>query len=266
MIVRSAARGELLRGEFSDARPHAAQAVQARGRQRARQAELLEECRLLREDVLRLRIAVKVAQQRHESAHEGRFRIAAEMAAALAPLAHEPDQGDAAAHAVCVDVLGARWREARPGAVDDGREAFLCVLDEEEIGEHLLLAFGDGHAGNVGRRAPACKQRPGALTAGNMNIGVVTWFWRGLRGHSVTFSALFASVVLGASIAGGLGRLLHSLGVHWLYVLIIPAVLFGWLAKREERWLPDEGKRRILARSLLFGSILLAIVINQIRH
>lgn len=99
-----------------------------------------------------------------------------------------------------------------------------------------------------------------------MEIGVVAWFWRGLRGHSVTFAALFASFVLGVSIAGGLGKLLYSLGVHWLYVLIIPAVLFGWLAKKELQWLPDEKRRRWFARCLLFGSAALAIVINQIRH
>ena len=99
-----------------------------------------------------------------------------------------------------------------------------------------------------------------------MEIGVVAWFWRGLRGHSVTFAALFASVVLGISIAGGLGRLLASLGVHWLYVLILPALLFRWLAGKEAGWLPDEKRRRVIARSILFGSVALAILINQIRH
>lgn len=99
-----------------------------------------------------------------------------------------------------------------------------------------------------------------------MEIGVVAWFWRGLRGHSVTFAALFASFVLGVSIAGGFMRLLHSLGVHWLYVIIIPAVLFRLLAKKETQWLPEEKRRRLIARSVLFGSVALAIVINQIRH
>lgn len=98
-----------------------------------------------------------------------------------------------------------------------------------------------------------------------MEIGAVTWFWRGVKGHSVTFAALFASVVLGASIAGGFGRLLAALGVHWLYVLILPAVLFAWLNRREPRWLPEAGRRKLIARSLIFGSALLAIIINQIR-
>lgn len=99
-----------------------------------------------------------------------------------------------------------------------------------------------------------------------MQIGPITWLWRGLRGRSVTFSLLFASFVLGVSIAGGVQRLLAALGVHWLYVLILPAVLFTWLNGREPKWIPDERKRRAWALGLIFGSALLAIAINQIRH
>lgn len=92
------------------------------------------------------------------------------------------------------------------------------------------------------------------------------WFWRGLMGNSVTFAALFASVLVGASIAGGFQKLLSSLGVHWLYVVLIPIFLFSWLAKKEPQWLPDEGQRKFWARSLIAGSIVLAIVINQLKH
>ncbi len=99
-----------------------------------------------------------------------------------------------------------------------------------------------------------------------VNIFVVSWFWRGLRGHSVTFSALFASFVLGVSISGGVKHLLAALGVHWLYVLILPVVFFTWMNTQEPKWLPDEKRRRTLARALLFGSAVLAILINQIRH
>lgn len=98
-----------------------------------------------------------------------------------------------------------------------------------------------------------------------MTPGAIVWFWRGLRGHSVTFAALFASVLLGASIAGLLHRLLNALGVHWLFVLILPAVLFGWLARREAIWIPDERRRRMIARSLLLGSIGLAILLASLR-
>jgi hypothetical protein len=91
------------------------------------------------------------------------------------------------------------------------------------------------------------------------------WFWRGLMGNSVTFAALFASLLLGASIAGGFQKLLTSLGVHWLYVILIPIFLFSWLSKREPHWLPDERKRRLYARSLLVGSIVVAILIAWLR-
>lgn len=98
-----------------------------------------------------------------------------------------------------------------------------------------------------------------------MNVFILGWFWRGLRGHSVTFSLLFASFLLGVSLSGGVKHLLALLGVHWLYVLILPVVLFSWLNSLEPRWIPDEARRRRIARATLFGSIVLAIVINQIR-
>ena len=77
-------------------------------------------------------------------------------------------------------------------------------------------------------------------------------------------------VVLVTGAATGIGRatseLLASLGVHWLYVILIPVFLFSWAAKKEPQWLPDEAKRKVWARSLIAGSIVLAIVINQIKH
>lgn len=91
------------------------------------------------------------------------------------------------------------------------------------------------------------------------------WLWRGLKGNSVVFAALFASVLIGASIAGGFKLLLASLGVHWLYVLLIPIFLFSWLAGKEPRWIPDEAKRRLYARSLIFGSILFALLVAWLR-
>lgn len=99
-----------------------------------------------------------------------------------------------------------------------------------------------------------------------MEISAATWLWRGLRGHSITFSVLFASVVLGISIAGSVGHLLRSLGLHWLYVLIIPAIFFGWLNGREPKWIPDDKKRKRIARWIIFGAIVLAVIINQVRH
>ncbi len=97
------------------------------------------------------------------------------------------------------------------------------------------------------------------------NPFALAWLWRGFKGNSVTFAALFASLLLGASIAGGFRHLLAALGVHWLYVILIPIFLFSWLGRKELQWLPDEGKRKRYARSLIIGSILVAILIAWLR-
>jgi len=91
------------------------------------------------------------------------------------------------------------------------------------------------------------------------------WFWRGLMGNSVTFAALFASVLLGASIAGGFHRLLAAFGIHWLYVILIPIFLFSWMSKKEPQWLPDAAKRKLYARCLIIGSIVVAVLIAWLR-
>lgn len=112
----------------------------------------------------------------------------------------------------------------------------------------------------------ACKPGGGRLTRGMVNPFAISWLWRGFKGRSVTFALLFASFVLGWSLSVEVGRLLTWLGVHWLYVMILPGFLFMWLAKREERFIPDEAKRTLYARGLIVASIILAILINQIRH
>jgi hypothetical protein len=103
--------------------------------------------------------------------------------------------------------------------------------------------------------------RPAVQIAGMVNPFALSWLWRGFKGRSVTFALLFASCLLGWPIAGSADRLLVRLGVHWLYALILPALFFMWLAKREDRFIPDEKKRQLYARSLIAGSIVLAIVI-----
>jgi hypothetical protein len=110
---------------------------------------------------------------------------------------------------------------------------------------------------------PACKPRAVRLNRRMVNP---LWLWRGLKGNSVTFAALFASVLLGWSIAGGFKHLLASLGVHWLYVVLIPIFLFSWLSRMELRWLPDERQRKLWARCLIIGSIAVAVLIAWLRR
>ena len=94
-----------------------------------------------------------------------------------------------------------------------------------------------------------------------VNPFALSWLWRGLMGRSVTFALLFASCLLGWPISGEVGRLLTRLGVHWLYALILPALFFWWLAKREDRLIPDEVKRTRYARGLIAGSIAVAVLV-----
>jgi len=98
-----------------------------------------------------------------------------------------------------------------------------------------------------------------------VNPFAISWLWRGFRGRSVTFALLFASCLLGWPISREVGHLLARLGVHWLYALILPAFFFMWLAKREDRFIPDEQKRKLWARGLIAGAILLAILIAWLR-
>ena len=98
-----------------------------------------------------------------------------------------------------------------------------------------------------------------------MNPFAISWLWRGLRGNSVTFALLFATFVLGWPVSGALGRLLARLGVHWLYALILPALFFIWLAKREERFITEEKKRKLYARGLILGSLGVALLLAWLR-
>jgi len=98
-----------------------------------------------------------------------------------------------------------------------------------------------------------------------VNPFALSWLWRGFKGRSVTFAVLFASFVLGWSLSHYVNVLLMRLGVHWLYAILLPAFFFMWVAKREDRIIPDEAKRTLYARSLIAGSIGLAILIAWLR-
>src|SRR5665213_2556379 len=85
------------------------------------------------------------------------------------------------------------------------------------------------------------------------------WFWRGLSGHSVTFASLFASVILGFSISKGMHHVLGVLGFGWVYVILIPILIFKLLSRGEARWFPDPKRRRTIALGILFGSLAISL-------
>ncbi len=47
--------------------------------------------------------------------------------------------------------------------------------------------------------------------------------------------------------------------------MLTPGFFFMWLAKREDRFIPDEAKRKLYARSLIVGSIAVALLIAWLR-
>ena len=120
-------------GEVADGGAHAAQAVEASGGERAGEAELFEQRGLGGDDVGRRGVGVEVAEQPDQAAHERRIGVAGEVHAAVACGADDPRGGDAAADAVRVGARGGVEGRAGFGAVDDEREAFLRVVDDEEI-------------------------------------------------------------------------------------------------------------------------------------
>jgi hypothetical protein len=96
-------------------------------------------------------------------------------------------------------------------------------------------------------------------------ISAVVWSWRTLRGHSVTFAALFGFSLLGVSIVTSLRHLLDRSGAPWYIWLGAPMVLVAVLAKKESTWMPDPAERRKWARGIFFGSLLLSAVIAWFR-
>jgi uncharacterized membrane protein YfcA len=98
-----------------------------------------------------------------------------------------------------------------------------------------------------------------------VNPFAISWLWRGFKGRSVTFALLFATCVLGWPLSVQVNQLLSRIGVHWLYAMLLPTFLFMWLAKREDRIMPDEEKRKLWARGLIGGSIMLAVLLACFR-
>jgi hypothetical protein len=86
-------------------------------------------------------------------------------------------------------------------------------------------------------------------------FSLVPWFWRALRGHSVTFAALFALGILGVSVVGWFRHVLRELGLPWWVWLVLPAVAVAVLARKEKRWLPEEERRRKWARGVVAVAI-----------
>lgn len=98
-----------------------------------------------------------------------------------------------------------------------------------------------------------------------VNPFALSWLWRGFKGKSITFALLFACFVLGWTVTGSVFVLLRKSGVHWFFALVGTVLFFSWLAKQEDKVLPDEKQRALYARGLIVAAIVVAVLIAWLR-
>ena len=92
-------------------------------------------------------------------------------------------------------------------------------------------------------------------------MSAVSWSWRAVRGHSVTFAALFACSLLGLSLIGELRQLLSWMQAPWYVWILLPMLAIGYLAKKESKWMPEVETRRKWSRRLVLGSVVVAVLV-----
>lgn len=95
-------------------------------------------------------------------------------------------------------------------------------------------------------------------------VPAISWTWRALRGHSVTFAALFALALLGVSTLAVFRQVLERLGAPWYAWFLVPIIAIAYLARKESEWLPDPVTRRRWARGVFFGAILLSLLMAKL--
>ena len=96
-------------------------------------------------------------------------------------------------------------------------------------------------------------------------ISAFSWFWKALRGYSVTFAVLLAFALLGVSLIQWLKGALKAMGAPWLAVFILPTVVIGLLAKNERVWIVDDARRKFWSRGILIAAVTLSAGIAILR-
>jgi biotin transporter BioY len=96
-------------------------------------------------------------------------------------------------------------------------------------------------------------------------VSAISWLWKALRGHSVTFAVLLAFALLGVSVIRWVQMGLDALGTPWLLGFILPTILIGVLAKKERVWIPEETRRKFWARCIVGGAVAIAAVMAYFR-
>jgi hypothetical protein len=93
----------------------------------------------------------------------------------------------------------------------------------------------------------------------------LTWLWKALLGHSVTFAALLGFGVLGLSVMQWLRAALGAIGVNWLGLLLIPMIVLTLLVRKERDWLPELERRKRWSRSIVGGALALAALVHVLK-
>ena len=96
-------------------------------------------------------------------------------------------------------------------------------------------------------------------------FSALVWAWRILRGHSITFAALFGCSVLGVSALSTIRDWLSRGGAPWYVWLVVPGALIVLIARKEAEWVPDLSTRRRWARGIFFGSLLVSAAVAYFR-
>ena len=134
-----------LGGEFADTGSGAGETVLAGGGEMAREAECIERIGDAGGDVGGGSVAEELAEQRQQPFHERGVGVAAETAASVVQLAHDPGLGDAAAHAVRFGALSLGKRRQPAGAIHRQGHPFLRIVDQGELIDKSLEFIWERH-------------------------------------------------------------------------------------------------------------------------
>jgi hypothetical protein len=92
-----------------------------------------------------------------------------------------------------------------------------------------------------------------------MNPFLLKPLLRAVRGRSLTFAVVFATAVLGASITGFVRQTLSGVGLWLPLAWLVPILLVGFLAKKEDRIPLSVERKRLICLALVIGSVVFAL-------
>jgi hypothetical protein len=91
-------------------------------------------------------------------------------------------------------------------------------------------------------------------------LSYLKYFFKAILGHSIIFAAIFALAVLGFSVFDWVRLGLRAMGAAWWVLLLLPTIAIIAAVRWEPHWFPDEELRKRWARSLVLGSLAVALL------